>query len=105
MDYLTALAILALLRFTLYFVPTPGGSGVGEITIAALMSTVMPTHLLPIYTVLYRAFHLFLPATFGGWVLISELRSADNPVSGQSPPTRGRDSRPVGAPTPGGRPR
>jgi uncharacterized protein (TIRG00374 family) len=75
-DYLTALAILALLRFALYFMPTPGGSGIGEITIAALMSAVIPTCLLPIYAVLYRAFHLFLPATLGAWVLISELKKA-----------------------------
>ena len=38
-DYLTALALLALLRFALYFIPTPGGSGVGEVTIGAIMAT------------------------------------------------------------------
>lgn len=75
-DYLTALALLALLRFALHFIPTPGGSGVGEITIGAIMSTVIPAYLLPIYAVLYRAFHLFLPATLGTWVLISELKKA-----------------------------
>lgn len=75
-DYLTALAILAILRFILYFSPTPGGSGVGELSIAALMSTLMPLYLLPVYTVLYRLFHLFLPAAFGAWVLLSELKKA-----------------------------
>ena len=74
-DYVTAMALLALLRFALYFIPTPGGSGVGEVTIGAIMATVMPLHLLPIYAVLYRAFHLFLPATLGAWVLVSELKT------------------------------
>lgn len=73
-DYLAAMAVLALLRFILYFSPTPGGSGLGEFSIAALMSTIMPSHILPIYTVLYRAFHLFLPASFGAWILLSELK-------------------------------
>jgi uncharacterized membrane protein YbhN (UPF0104 family) len=69
------MAILALLRFILYFAPTPGGSGIAEITIAVLMSTIMPLYLLPIYIILYRAFHLFLPASFGAYVLLAELRA------------------------------
>ena len=77
MDYLTAIAILALLRFILYFAPTPGGSGIGEISIGVLMSPIMPLYLLLIYTVLYRALHLFLPAVFGAWVLLAELRAVD----------------------------
>lgn len=74
-SYLPALAVLALLRFILYFTPTPGGSGVGELVIAALMSTLMPLYLLPLFTIIYRFFQLFLPATFGAWVLFSELRT------------------------------
>ncbi|MFQ5630255.1 MAG: YbhN family protein [bacterium] len=75
-DYFTALALLALLRFILYFSPTPGGSGIGEISIAALMSSLLPMYLLPVYTILYRFFLLFLPAAFGAWVLLSELKGA-----------------------------
>lgn len=83
LDYMTALAIFSLLRFILYFTPTPGGSGVGEISIAALMSAFMPTPLLPLYTIIYRAFHLFLPAAFGGWVLLSELKSGATKTVGE----------------------
>jgi hypothetical protein len=36
----------------------------------------MPSYLLPIYAVLYRAFHLFLPATLGAWVLITALKAS-----------------------------
>jgi len=75
-DYLTAIAVLALLRFILYFTPTPGGSGVAEISIAVLVSLIMPTYLLPLFTILYRSYHLFLPAGFGAWVMISELKKA-----------------------------
>lgn len=72
-DYLMAMAILALLRFIIYFSPTPGASGIGDISIATLTSAIMPLYLVPVYTVLYRAFHLFLPAAFGAWVLFSEI--------------------------------
>jgi uncharacterized protein (TIRG00374 family) len=75
-DYLTAIAVLALLRFILYFTPTPGGSGVAEISIAVLVSLIMPTYLLLLFTILYRSYHLFLPAGFGAWVIISELKKA-----------------------------
>ena len=72
-DYINALALLAILRFILYFTPTPGGSGIGELSIATLMASIVPGYLLPVYTVLYRAYHLFLPAIFGAWVLLKEL--------------------------------
>ena len=81
-NYLLAIPVLALLRFILYFTPTPGGSGIGEISIAALMSALIPTYLLPIYTILYRFFYLYLPAAFGAWVLLSELRGAAESKSG-----------------------
>lgn len=74
-NFVTAIAILALLRFILYFTPTPGGSGVGEISIAILMSALLPMYLLPVYTVLYRSFQLFLPSALGAWVLLKELRA------------------------------
>ncbi|RMG61380.1 MAG: UPF0104 family protein [Calditrichaeota bacterium] len=72
-DYLSAIALLALVRFLLYFTPTPGGSGVGEVSIAALLSGVLPAHVLPLYTALYRSFYLFLPAGIGALVLLREL--------------------------------
>ena len=72
------MSVLALLRFVLYFSPTPGGSGVAEISIAALMSLIMPAYLLPIYAILYRAFHLYFPAAFGAWIVFAELRRGVN---------------------------
>jgi uncharacterized protein (TIRG00374 family) len=80
-NYLTAMAVLALLRFILYFAPTPGGSGVGELSIAALMSALMPAYLLPIYAILYRTFHLYMPAALGAWVLFGELRKSSPQIS------------------------
>ena len=87
-SYLTAMAVLALLRFVLYFSPTPGGSGVGEISITALMSIIMPGYMLPVYAILYRAFHLYLPAAFGAWIVFSELRSSTVKKTSYKPPIR-----------------
>lgn len=76
-DYVTVLAVLVLLRFTHHFIRTPGGSGIDEVTIAAFMAMAMPAHLFPIYAVLQRIFHLFMPATLGACMLIAELKAAD----------------------------
>ena len=78
-DYVSALALLALLRLILYFSPTPGGSGIGDISIAALTSAIMPMSLVPVYTVLYRAFHLYLPASIGALVLFAALKRPGPP--------------------------
>ncbi len=64
-----------LILFVLYFAPTPGGGGIAEFSIAALMSLVMPSYLLTVFTVLYRFFILYVPVTLGSFVLMSELRS------------------------------
>ena len=74
-EYATAIPILILMRFSLAFMPTPGGSGIGDIVIAALLSPVMPNYLLPVYVVLYRSFHFLAPGAIGAWVLIRTLRS------------------------------
>jgi uncharacterized protein (TIRG00374 family) len=75
--YINMLAIQTLIMLILYFAPTPGGSGIAELSIAALMSTLMPGYLLPIFTLLYRFFLLYLPALLGVFVILAELRAQD----------------------------
>ena len=72
--YLEVLAVQALLQFILYVAPSPGGSGIAELTTAALMARFMEAHLLGVYAIAFRFFLLYLPAAVGTFVLMSELR-------------------------------
>lgn len=73
-DYVEVLAVQALLQFILYVAPSPGASGIAELTTAALMARFMEAHLLGVYTIAFRFFLLYLPAAVGSFVLISALR-------------------------------
>ena len=59
--------------FILYFSPTPGASGIAEISSVSLMSTIIPTGYLPIFAVLWRFFTTYVGVTCGGWLTIKEL--------------------------------
>lgn len=65
----------ALLHFLLYFMPTPGGSGIGEILAPALMSPFLPSQLLVAYTVVWRFFLTYLTVVVGGAVLFRWVHS------------------------------
>lgn len=85
--YVITLAVQALLHFILFVAPSPGGSGIAEISTGALMSIVMPLHLLAPFTLAYRFFLLYLPAAAGSVVLLREL--------GPTAPSTVRDGAPV----------
>lgn len=59
----------ALLHFLLYFMPTPGGTGIGEILAPAFMAPFLPSHLLVAYTAVWRFFLTYLTVLVGGGVL------------------------------------
>lgn len=59
----------ALLHFLLYFMPTPGGTGIGEILAPAFMAPFLPSHLLVAYTAVWRFFLTYLTVLVGGTVL------------------------------------
>lgn len=59
----------ALLHFLLYFMPTPGGTGIGEILAPAFMAPFLPSHLLVAYTAVWRFFLTYLTVLVGGAVL------------------------------------
>jgi uncharacterized protein (TIRG00374 family) len=62
-----------LLQFLLYFMPTPGGTGVGEVLAPALMSPFLPERLLVAYTAVWRFFLTYLTVTLGGLTLFRWL--------------------------------
>lgn len=64
-----------MLQFLLYFMPTPGGSGVGEILAPAVMSPFLPDSLLVAYTAVWRFFLTYLTVAAGGYLLFRWVRS------------------------------
>lgn len=74
-NYVHMIAIQTLILFVLFFAPTPGASGIAELSIAALMSSLMPNYLLPVFTLLHRFFLVYLPAAFGSYIVLAELKS------------------------------
>jgi glycosyltransferase 2 family protein len=58
-----------MLQFLLYFMPTPGGSGVAEVLAPAVMSAFLPTSLLVAYTAVWRFFLAWITIFVGGIVL------------------------------------
>jgi uncharacterized protein (TIRG00374 family) len=73
-SYTTTLAVQALLHFVLYVAPTPGGSGIAELSTGALMAVLLPTHLLGPFTLAYRFFLTYLPAALGAFLLALTVR-------------------------------
>jgi uncharacterized protein (TIRG00374 family) len=62
----------------LYFAPTPGASGLAEISSVWLMGKLMPESLLVIYTVLHRLVTTILAAAIGAVVLMEEVNEEQN---------------------------
>jgi len=58
----------------IYFAPTPGASGVAELSSVWLMGKLMPESLLLIYTVLWRLATTMIGAAIGGAVLLLDVR-------------------------------
>lgn len=62
-----------MLHFLLYFMPTPGGSGVAEVLAPAVMSSLMPASLLVAYTAVWRFFLAYVTILVGGAILFRWL--------------------------------
>ena len=70
---LEVLAIQALIVFILYFSPSPGGSGIAELTTGALMARMVPMARMGVFTALQRLFFLYLPAGVGAVIFLHAL--------------------------------
>jgi uncharacterized protein (TIRG00374 family) len=67
-DFADVLVLQTLITFLLYFVPTPGGSGLAEIVGAAVMSLNVPKELIASYTVLWRFIASYITVGVGSVV-------------------------------------
>jgi uncharacterized protein (TIRG00374 family) len=65
------------LKFLLFFVPTPGASGISEAAFVALFKRISPVHLLGVYVVLWRFFTFYIGAAVGGFVIIRMLQRGE----------------------------
>ena len=72
-DFWTIVAIQAVVYLLLYFVPSPGGSGIAELSISVLMATAISSDYLTSFTLLYRSFLIFIPALLGSFVLLRHI--------------------------------
>ena len=73
-QFVDVLLVQTLIMFLLYFAPTPGASGVAEVTSALVMSVYVPNELVPLYTLIWRATLSYFTLAFGGLVFYSWLR-------------------------------
>jgi uncharacterized protein (TIRG00374 family) len=72
-NFVDILLVQTLVMFLLYFAPTPGASGIGEVLSAAVMSSYVPRTLRPIYILVWRLILTYFTlavgfVVFSGWV-------------------------------------
>jgi len=72
-NFMQVLYLQIIQFFILYFSPTPGASGIAEVSSVSLMSTIVPTGYLPIFAVLWRFFITYVGVTLGGWITLKDL--------------------------------
>ncbi len=75
--FIDVIAIHMLIFFISYFAPSPGASGVAELTTAALMSSVISRNLLPVFTLLQRFFLLYIPVILGVFTVLGAVRGTE----------------------------
>ncbi|HET7427033.1 MAG TPA: lysylphosphatidylglycerol synthase transmembrane domain-containing protein [Gemmatimonadales bacterium] len=73
-NFVDILLIQTLVMFLLYFAPTPGASGIGEVLSAAVMSSYVPRELTPIYILMWRLILTYFTLAFGFFVFSSWVR-------------------------------
>ncbi len=72
-DFWAIVAVMAVLYLLLYFAPSPGGSGIAEISLVALMGQFISDDYTGSITLLHRSFLIFIPALLGAWVVLKQL--------------------------------
>ncbi|MET1057009.1 MAG: lysylphosphatidylglycerol synthase transmembrane domain-containing protein [Pedobacter sp.] len=82
-DILEVISIQVLIQFMIYFAPSPGGSGFAEAGIAVLFSKLVPSAVLPVFTLLQRSFLLLCPALIGAYVILNLLKTHTMKVSAE----------------------
>jgi glycosyltransferase 2 family protein len=73
-DFTDILLLQTLISFLLYFAPTPGASGLAELTSAAVMSLYVPRELTPSYTLIWRFINSYATVIVGALIFWYFLR-------------------------------
>ena len=73
-EFWEIISVQAITFFLLYFAPTPGASGIAELSIASLMAPFIPEVGIASFTILHRSFLLLLPAIVGAFIVMRELK-------------------------------
>ena len=73
-NFVDVLLLQTLITFLLYFAPTPGASGIGEILSALVMQVYVPKPLVALYTILWRFFVTYVTILVGSGVFYSWVR-------------------------------
>ena len=73
-NFVDILLIQTLVMFLLYFAPTPGASGIGEVLSAAVMTAYVPRELTPIYILIWRLILTYFTLGVGFLVFSSWVR-------------------------------
>lgn len=71
--FATFIALQIIQLFIIYFAPTPGASGVAELSSTWLIAHLLPGGLILIYTVIWRFFTTILGAIIGGFILLLDI--------------------------------
>jgi uncharacterized protein (TIRG00374 family) len=72
-DFMHVIYLQIIQFFILYFSPTPGASGIAEVSSVSLMSTIIPKGYLPIFAILWRFFTNYVGVSLGGWVTLKDV--------------------------------
>ncbi|HEU5303718.1 MAG TPA: lysylphosphatidylglycerol synthase transmembrane domain-containing protein [Gemmatimonadales bacterium] len=73
-NFVDILLVQTLVMFLLYFAPTPGASGIGEVLSAAVMSSYVPRELTPLYILVWRLTLTYFTIACGFLVFHSWVR-------------------------------
>jgi len=73
-DFKIFMGLQIIQYFIIYFAPTPGASGLAEISTTWLMQTIMAANVLVFFAVIYRFLTTLIGAIIGGAILIFDLR-------------------------------
>ena len=77
-DFWTVVAVMATSYLLSYFAPSPGGSGIAEVSIAAMLTPIVGAHVAPSITLLHRSFMLFAPTLLGALVVLRQISLEKN---------------------------
>ena len=76
--FIQTIFIQMILFLIFYFSPTPGASGVAELSSAQLIGTIIPKSSQAVFTVLWRTFTLYIGVAVGGVIILKYLLVPDN---------------------------